>query len=139
MRSLAVVALGGVFVACAPDPKPAPRTASASASPCTTIETCGAEVANQPDDPHLRVRYARLLETAGRASAAAKEFRAAIRLAVDGLAPIDDAAEGLVRLGDPASCVAELDGQLASAERVPALATALRRARARCEEAAKKL
>lgn len=69
---------------------------------------------------------------------AAREFRAVIRLATDAEAPVDDAADGLVRLGDPAGCVQELDGQLASAERVPTLANALRRARERCAEAAKK-
>jgi predicted Zn-dependent protease len=138
MRSIAVVVTVGLLVACTPE-RTAPPPRVAAAPLCNSIEACGADVAEQPDDPHLRVRYGRLLETAGRATAAAKEFRAAIRLAVDGLAPVDDAAEGLLRLGDPVGCVAELDGQLASAERIPALATALRRARARCEEAAKKL
>jgi predicted Zn-dependent protease len=138
MRCLAVVVLFGSLLACA-EQKTATPPRVASAPLCNSIAECSAEVAEQPDDPHLRVRYARLLETAGRASAAAKEFRAAIRLAVDGLAPVDDAAEGLVRLGDPMSCLAELDGQLASAQRVPALQTALLRARATCEQAAKKL
>lgn len=137
MRGLAVVVVG-LLVACAEQKTAPPPRAAASAPLCNSIETCGAEVAEQPDDPHRRVRYARMLETAGRATAAAREFRAAIRLAVDGLAPVDDAAAGLVRLGDPQGCVAELDGQLASAERVPGLASALRRARALCEDAAKK-
>jgi len=136
MRAVAVGVV--VLMACTSEPRTAaPQVASAPL--CATIEACGADVAHQPDDPHLRVRYGRLLEKEGRATAAAREFRAAIRLAVDGLAPVDDAADGLVRLGDPVGCLAELDGQLASAERVPALASALRRARVRCEEAAKKL
>ncbi len=137
MRSLAAVVIGLLIGCTEQQTAPPPKTIAAPL--CNTIESCGADVAEQPDDPHLRVRYGRMLETAGRATAAAREFRAAIRLAVDGLAPVDDAAEGLLRLGDPVGCVAELDGQLASAERVPALATALRRARARCDEAAKKL
>lgn len=127
------------MMACAPESKSAAPARVATAPVCASIEACGADVAEQPDDPHLRVRYGRMLEQAGRATAAAKEFRAAIRLAVDGLAPVDDAAEGLLRLGDPVGCLSELDTQLASAERVPALATSLRRARVRCEEAAKKL
>jgi len=68
---------------------------------------------------------------------AAREFRAAIRLATDEVAPIDEAANGLMRLGDPSGCVAELDAQIEGAQKAPALATVLRRARERCAEAAK--
>lgn len=69
---------------------------------------------------------------------AAREFRAAIRLVDDEADPIDEAASGLMRLGDPAGCVAELDAQIEGAQKQPALANALRRAREKCASAAAK-
>jgi hypothetical protein len=131
-----VAVLCVVLVACGSTSKPAEAPASAMSS-CNSVDDCAAEVARDPADPRLRIRWAKSLETAGRAAMAAREFRAAIRLATDAEAPVDDAAEGLVRLGDPAGCVSELDGQLASAERMPTLAAVLRRARARCAAATK--
>lgn len=132
--SVAVVSV--VLVACGSAARPAGAPVAAT-SACSSVEDCAAEVARDPADPRLRIRWARSLETAGRAAMAAREFRAAIRLATDEHAPVDDAAEGLVRLGDPVGCVSELDGQLASADRMPTLAAALRRARARCAAASK--
>lgn len=134
-RAVALVFV--LFAACASPPRPAP--VASAGSTCSSVEACAAEVSRDPTDPHLRVRWGRALEEAGRASAAAREFRAAIRLATDPVAAIDEAAEGLMRLGDAPGCVAELDVQLAGAHKVPALALALRRARERCAEAAKKV
>jgi hypothetical protein len=113
------------------------RTAEApvAKATCTSLDDCAAEVARDPSNPQLRVRWGRELEIAGRAAAAAREFRAAIRLAVDPTAPIDDAAAGLVRLGDPAGCVTELDSQLANASHMPTLANKIREARERCARA----
>lgn len=108
-----------------------------AATTCTSLDDCAAEVARDPGNPRLRMRWGRELELAGRAAAAAREFRAAIRLAADPSAPVEDAAAGLVRLGDPAGCVSELDTQLANASSMPVLAEKLRVARERCARAAK--
>lgn len=135
MRAIVLCAAALLFGCASSSPNVTAPVASAT---CNSVDDCAAEVARDPTDPRLRVRWGRALETAGRAAAAAREFRAAIRLAVDPAAPIDDAAEGLLRLGDPSGCVSELDTQLASADHMPTLAAVLRRARERCAEAARK-
>ena len=136
MKWAVVGVLAAMVMACGSAQKPvASGVATAS---CKGVEGCAAEVARDPSDPHLRVLWGKALESEGRAAAAAREFRAAIRLATDPYAPLDAAAAGLVRLGDPVGCVSELDSQLASADRMPTLAAALKRAREVCAEAAAK-
>lgn len=128
--------VGGL--ACSSTSQQSPQHAARPTVTCTSSEDCAAAVSRDPADPNLRVKWALTLEEAGKAAMAAREFRAAIRLATDDDDPIEDAASGLMRLGDPAGCVAELDAQLASATRAPALASALRRARERCAKAAER-
>lgn len=114
------------------------RVAEERTPTCKSADDCAAEVARDPGNARLRVRWGRILETDGRAAAAAREFRAAIRLAVEPTAPVEDAAEGLLRLGDAVGCVTELETQLPNASHMPTLAAAMRRARDRCADVAKK-
>lgn len=135
--SLLALVISGLGVACTETPPPK----SAAVTPivtCNSPPDCAAAVSRDPADPHLRVKWALRLEEAGKATMAAREFRAAIRLVDDEDDPIDEAASGLMRLGDSSGCVAELDAQIENAQKVPALANALRRAREKCVEAARK-
>lgn len=135
--SLVVASLVG-GLACSPTSQQAPQHAARPIQTCTSSDDCAVAVSRNPGDPNLRVKWALTLEEAGKAAMAAREFRAAIRLVTDDDDPIEDAASGLMRLGDPAGCVAELDAQLSSAGKDAALAGALRRARERCAKAAER-
>jgi len=137
MRGKVLVCLGFAFVtSCsAPESKAPPSTARTSADwICGSIEQCAGDLNRYPADPKLRNQYARVLTKSGRLGAAAKEYRAALKLADDDPSVIEDAAKGLATLGDADGCLAELDTILAEggAGRADKHAAA-KRARAYCE------
>lgn len=135
--SLFALLFAGSGVACATEGPP-PVSPTRAIATCGSEEDCAHAVANDPTDPHLRLRWAATLEEASKATMAAREFRGVIRLADDESDPIEEAARGLIRLGDPQGCLAVIDEQLGGATRNPGLANVLQRARQQCAAAAKK-
>ena len=138
MRGLAwvLVSMAGGCFGCAGEAS-RPLAPTQGIATCEGTEGCRAAVALAPADPHLRVLWGRELEEASMATMAAREFRGALRLAQDPSDPVDEAARGLIRLGDAAGCVSLLDEQLAG-QRSEAFVGVLRQARRRCEDAAQK-
>ncbi len=102
------------LVGCGGSEQKAATSASRSSADwmCGSPDQCAEEVGRYPTDPRLRTQYARVLTRSGRLGAAAKEYRAAMKLSDDDPSVIEEAARGLATLGDPDGCLAELDAMV---------------------------